>query len=69
MRMRTTLDLDDDLVAALLARSPGLTKTEAIEHAVRRFLAFDAAARLRSLAGTLEIEDVSAELRARDRHT
>ena len=66
-RVRTTLDLDDELMAALLERSPGLTKTEAIERALREFLALDAAARLRSLAGTLEIEDVSAELRAQDR--
>lgn len=67
--MRTTLDLDDELMTALLERSPGLSKTEAIEHAVREFLAFDAAARLRRLAGTLEIEDVSGEMRGGDRRT
>jgi Arc/MetJ family transcription regulator len=65
--MRTTLDLDDDLLAALLARTPGLSKTEAIERALRAYLADDAAARLRGLAGSVEIADVSAELRARDR--
>ena len=67
--MRTTLNIDDALMAALLARVPGVTKTEAIERALRAFLADDATARLRSLAGTLDIEDVSQDLRRRDRHS
>lgn len=67
--MRTTLDLDDALIEALVARLPGISKTEAIERAVRAFLADDAAARLRALAGTLDIEDVSQELRRGDRHS
>jgi len=67
--MRTTLDIDDALMEALLSRVPGVTKTEAIERALRAFLADDAAARLRALAGTLEIEDVSQDLRRRDRRT
>jgi Arc/MetJ family transcription regulator len=65
--MRTTLDIDDDLLAALLARYPGRSKTEAIEEGLRAHLAEDAVARLRRLAGTFEIEDVSGSLRARDR--
>ncbi|HEX8858404.1 MAG TPA: type II toxin-antitoxin system VapB family antitoxin [Actinomycetes bacterium] len=64
--MRTTLDIDDDLLAALLARYPGSSKTEAIEAALRAHLAEDAVSRLRQLAGTLDVEDVSA-MRARDR--
>lgn len=67
--MRTTLDLDDDLMAALLARTPGLSKTEAIERALRAYLADDAASRLRALAGAVEIEDVSAAMRERDRRS
>jgi Arc/MetJ family transcription regulator len=66
--MRTTLDIDDDLLAALLARYPGRSKTEAIEEGLRAHLAEDAVARLRRLAGTFEIEDVSGSVRARDRH-
>jgi hypothetical protein len=65
--MRTTLDLDDSLVSALLARHPGVSKTEAIEIAVRRYLAESAVSRLRELAGSVEINDVSAELRRADR--
>lgn len=65
--MRTTLNLDDALVNALLARLPGVTKTAAIEQAVRGFLADDAAGRLRALAGTVDIDDVSKEMRRRDR--
>lgn len=67
--MRTTLDIDDDLMRTLLDRLPGRSKTDAIEHAIERFLADDAVDRLRSLAGTMEIEDVSHELRALDRTT
>jgi len=65
--MRTTLDIDDDLLAALLARYPGRSKTEAIEQALRAHLADDAVAQLRRLAGTVDIVDVSAGSRARDR--
>ncbi len=64
--MRTTLDLDDGLVTALLARHPGVSKTEAIETAIRSYLAESAIARLRELAGTLDIEDTSGD-RALDR--
>lgn len=68
-QMRTTLDLDDDLMAALLARHPGVSKTDAIERAVREYLSIDAATRLRQLGGTMELEDRSAELRSGDRHS
>jgi hypothetical protein len=65
--IRTTLDIDDDLMRTLLDRLPGRSKTDAIEHAIERFLADDAVDRLKGLAGTMEIEDVSHELRAVDR--
>jgi len=64
--MRTTLDLNDRLLEALLARHPGVTKTEAIERAIREYLAHDAARRLRELRGKVDVEDLSRELR-RDR--
>ena len=67
--IRTTLDIDDDLMTTLLARLPGRSKTDAIEHAIEAFLAGDAVDRLKKLAGTLEIEDLSRELRSRDRTT
>jgi Arc/MetJ family transcription regulator len=67
--MRTTLDLDDDLVTALVSRHPELTKTEAIEAAIRSYLNESAIDGLRRLAGTLDIEDLSEEFRHRDRHT
>src|SRR5215475_8892814 len=44
-------------------------QTEAIEIAVRRYLAGSAVSRLRELAGSVEIDDVSAELRHADRTT
>ena len=67
--MRTTLELDDTLVASLMARLPGVSKTEAIQRAVRFYLTHDAVDQLRQLAGTVEIEDVSRHLRAADRTT
>jgi hypothetical protein len=67
--IRTTLDIDDDLMRTLLDRLPGRSKTDAIEHAIEAFLADDAVDRLKSLADTMEIEDLSLSLRALDRTT
>lgn len=64
--MRTTLELEDRLMEALLARHPGVSKREAVERAIRAYLSLDAVDRIRSLAGRLEIDDVTAESR-RDR--
>lgn len=65
--MRTTLDLDDALMTALLERHPGISKTEAVERAIREYIHNDAAARLGALRGKLDIKDVSAESRRLDR--
>ena len=65
--MRTTLDLDDALMAAVLAAFPGASKTEAIEAALAAYLAESAATWLRAQAGSVELEDVSVELRRIDR--
>jgi hypothetical protein len=67
--MRTTLDIDDHLLEALLARHPGVSKREAVERAIGDYLSRDAAARTMALRGSLEIEDVSADLRRADRRT
>jgi len=67
--MRTTLDLDDDLLAALLAQHPELSKTDAIERAIRTYLSESAVRTLRDRAGTWDIVDLSQELRKVDRTT
>lgn len=67
--MRTTLDIEDELLLALLARLPGASKKEAVETAIVGYLSGDAAERTKALVGTLQIEDVSAELRKKDRRT
>lgn len=67
--MRTTLEIDDELMEALLARHPGASKREAVERAIREYMAKDAVERIRALAGKFPIEDVSAELRRIDRKT
>ena len=65
--MRTTLDLDDHLMEALMARHPGETKTKAVETAIAEHVRRGAVDWLLENAGRIEIEDVSAELRAVER--
>jgi Arc/MetJ family transcription regulator len=67
--MRTTLDIDDHLLEAILARHPGVSKREAVELAIPEYMAKDATARTMALRGAIEIEDVSANLRRADRRT
>ena len=64
--MRTTLDIDDSLMEALMARHPGASKRVAVETAIREYLAQEAIERLRALKGKVDIKDLSADLR-RDR--
>lgn len=65
--MRTTLDLDDRLMESLMARHPGESKTKAVETAIEEHLRRGAVDWLLQNAGSIEIEDVSGELRAIDR--
>jgi hypothetical protein len=67
--MRTTLDIEDHLLEALLARHPGVSKREAVERAIAGYLSKDAAARTMALRGSIDIEDASANLRQADRRT
>ena len=61
--MRTTLDIDDRLLDALMARSPGLSKTKAIERAIDQYVKTDAYERVRGLRGAFPaIGDPTAEL-------
>lgn len=66
--MRTTLDLEDDLMEALMARHPEMTKTKAVETAIEDHVRRGAVDWLLANAGSIEIEDVSKEMRAIDRH-
>jgi hypothetical protein len=65
--MRTTLDLDDDLMEALMARHPGVSKTKAVEAAIEEHVRRGAVDWLLEMRGKIEIEDVSKEMRAIDR--
>jgi len=65
--MRTTLEIDDDLMEALLARHPGASKRQAVEEAIRTYLEREGSRRARDLVGRIEIEDDSEALRAADR--
>jgi hypothetical protein len=67
--MRTTLDIDDELMRSLMARHPGESKTRAVESAISEHLRRGAVEWVLENAGQIEIEDVSAELRAIDRHS
>lgn len=65
--MRTTLDIDDELMRSLLERHPGASKRGAVEHAIREYLNNDAVARFRALMGNVEVEDIYLEMRRADR--
>lgn len=65
--MRTTLDIDDRLMDALMTRHPGMTKTKAVEIAIGEYVRRGAVDWLLENAGKLELEDVSTEMRAKDR--
>jgi hypothetical protein len=65
--MRTTLDIEDRLMEALMARHPGLSKTKAVEAAIEDHVRQKAVERLLEMRGKLDIEDVSREMRAIDR--
>jgi Bacterial antitoxin of type II TA system, VapB len=65
--IRTTLDIDERLMEALMARHPGKSRTEAVEVAIADHVRRGAVDRFLALQGSLDIEDVSAEMRAIDR--
>jgi Bacterial antitoxin of type II TA system, VapB len=63
--MRTTLELDDALMDALMAHSPGKSKTKAVETAIVSYLRGDAAAGMRRLRGTIAFGDAEHWRRSR----
>jgi hypothetical protein len=65
--VRTTLDLNDRLMEALMARHPGMSKTKAVEAAIAEHLRRGAVEWLLANAGSIDIEDVSREMRGADR--
>lgn len=67
--MRTTLDIDEQLLEALMTRLPQASKTEAIETAISAYVGRDALRRLTEMAGDIEVEDLSRALRDGDRRT
>ncbi len=63
--MRTTLELDDGLMDALMARSQGKSKTKAVEAAIADYLGRDAARGMRELRGKVTFEDPDGWRKAR----
>jgi Arc/MetJ family transcription regulator len=55
--MRTTLELDDALMDALMARLPGKSKTKAVEVAIDDYVRKGAAKAIRELQGKVVFED------------
>ncbi len=55
--MRTTLELDDSLMEALMARSQGKSKTKAVETAITDYLRRDATRGIRELRGGISFDD------------
>jgi len=65
--MRTTINVSDELMSALLARTKAPTKTRAIETAIREYLDKKAVEDLISLSGKIDVDpdwrkDEEAEL-------
>ena len=65
--MRTTINVSDELMSALLERTKSRTKTQAIETAIREYLNKKAIEDLISLSGRIDIDpdwqkDEEAEL-------
>jgi len=65
--MRTTLDLDDRLMEALMIRHPEETKTKAVEAAIESNVRRGAVDWFLENAGAIEVEDVSSAMRSEDR--
>jgi Arc/MetJ family transcription regulator len=63
--MRTTLELDDNLMEALMARSPGKSKTKAVETAIADYLRRAAVQGIRGLRGKVAFEEVDYWRKAR----
>ncbi len=61
--MRTTLNLDKQLIAKLMRVSGTKTKTEAIHLAAREFIRRRTAERIEALAGKIPLVDNWKELR------
>ncbi len=54
--MRTTLDIKDDVMDALLKRTKSKTKTKAVEVAIREYLEKKSTEDLIALSGNIHIE-------------
>ena len=65
--MRMTLDLDEHLMSSPTACHPGESKTKAVEAAIADHVRRGAVDWLLENAGSIEIDDVSTEMRAIDR--
>ena len=63
--MRTTLNLDDEVVAAAMKLSPGMTKTAVIEEALRMYTRRRSLAEFADLRGKVNWEGNLDELRGR----
>ena len=59
--MRTTLDIDDEMMKALLQRNPGASKKEAVERAIRDYLRRDAIEGIISLGGKIDFDPTYLE--------
>jgi hypothetical protein len=54
--MRTTLNIKDDVMEALLKRTKSMTKTKAVEVAIREYLEKKSIEDLIALSGNIHIE-------------
>lgn len=64
--MRTTLDIEDDLVGELMSLTNASTKAEAVRCAIAEYIRMKAKQRLLALRGQWELVDNWQELRGLD---
>ena len=65
--MRTTLDIDEELLAKVVQATGEKSKTKAVSSALEEYIRRKAINELRAMAGKIQIDDLREEQRAVDR--
>lgn len=66
--MRTTLDVDPDLLDAVVETTGERSKTKAVSKALEEYVRRTKIAELRAMAGRIHLDDTRQEQREADRH-
>jgi len=64
--MRTTLNIDDDLLDQVMQYTESSNRSEAVRRALKAYIRQQELRRARAMRGTMEIDETWRELRALD---